>query len=200
MSSDENNQDIDNVLESDSKSEHDDILDINADTETMNNQLEKHMKNKHSQNISEDNKKIITIDKNALKTLIIEWLTLDDTIKVYKEKIKDITEEKKQFESQILDLMNELKQDVIITDKGNLTRNVTEKKGAITPELIKSTLSELLKCQETADVYTCTILDKRVIKESVALKRKDINDKPKVKKEKKDVFGKSKIKSKKEIQ
>ena len=197
MSSDENNQDIDNVLESDSKSEHDDILDINADTETMNNQLEKHMKNKHSQNISEDNKKIITIDKNALKTLIIEWLTLDDTIKVYKEKIKDITEEKKQFESQILDLMNELKQDVIITDKGNLTRNVTEKKGAITPELIKSTLSELLKCQETADVYTCTILDKRVIKESVALKRKDINDKPKVKKEKKDVFGKSKIKSKK---
>lgn len=198
MSSDENNQDIDNVLESDSKSEHDDILDINADTETMNNQLEKHMKNKHSQNISEDNKKIITIDKNALKTLIIEWLTLDDTIKVYKEKIKDITEEKKQFESQILDLMNELKQDVIITDKGNLTRNVTEKKGAITPELIKSTLSELLKCQETADVYTCTILDKRVIKESVALKRKDINDKPKVKKEKKDVFGKSKIKSKKE--
>jgi len=200
MSSDENNQDIDNVLESDSKSEHDDILDINADTETMNNQLEKHMKNKHSQNISEDNKKIITIDKNALKTLIIEWLTLDDTIKVYKEKIKDITEEKKQFESQILDLMNELKQDVIITDKGNLTRNVTEKKGAITPELIKSTLSELLKCQETADVYTCTILDKRVIKESVALKRKDINDKPKVKKEKKDVFGKSKIKSKKETQ
>jgi hypothetical protein len=200
MSSDENNQDIDNVLESDSKSEHDDILDINADTETMNNQLEKHMKNKHSQNISDDNKKIITIDKNVLKTLIIEWLTLDDTIKVYKEKIKDITEEKKQFETQILDLMNELKQDVIITDKGNLTRNVTEKKGAITPELIKSTLSELLKCSETADVYTCTILDKRVTKENVALKRKDINDKPKIKKEKKDVFGKSKIKSKKETQ
>ena len=129
-------------------------------------------------NIPEDSiERIINVDKNVLKTLIIEWLALDDQIKVYRDFIKDKTEEKKQYEEQILDLMKLLEQDVILTDKGNLTRNIKESKGALTPELIKNTLTDLLKCGSTAETYTNNIMDKRLKKEIISLKRKEIKEK-----------------------
>lgn len=121
--------------------------------------------------------KIIKIDKTVLKTLIIEWLALDDQIKVYRDFIKDKNEEKKQYEDQILDLMKVLDQEIILTDKGNITRNVKESKGQLTPELIKSTLTDLLKCGSTAELYTNNILDKRLKKEIISLKRKEIKEK-----------------------
>jgi len=199
--SDQHN-DIDDVLNSDSEdnktnktnktdnehpeSEDEAILDIDADTETMNDQIAKHMDKTNKANPKINNskdapKKVITINKEMLKTLIIEYLTLDDLIRSYKETIKDKTEEKKQFESQILELMGALKQDVILTDKGNLERSVKESKGPLTPELIKTTLTEILKCSETASTYTEAINDKRPTKELVALKRKNVGDTKKTK-------------------
>ena len=94
----------------------------------------------------EKGEKVINIDKNVLKTLIIEWLALDDQIKVYRDFIKDKTEEKKQYEEKILELMKILDQEIILTDKGNITKNIKESKGPLTPELIKNTLTDLLKC------------------------------------------------------
>jgi hypothetical protein len=186
-------ENIDNVLNSESNNNEsnaseseNDALDINADTETMNNQLDKHMAKQNKQNkqkqsdTNDENeapKKICQIDKNVLKTLIVEWLSLDDQIKSYNEVVKDLKEEKKQFESQILELMGTLKQEVILTDKGNLTRTVKESKEPLTPDLIKATLSEILKCTQTADTYTNQIMEKRKVKETVNLKRKDAEGK-----------------------
>lgn len=127
-------------------------------------------------------KRLIKIDKNVLKTLIIEWLALDEQIKTYKDSIKDMNEEKKQFETKILELMNTLKQDTILTDKGNIIKNVRESKTSLNPELIKTTLSDILKSPETAETYTNMILEKRQIKESVNLKRTDLNKKKVIKK------------------
>jgi hypothetical protein len=160
-----------------SNNNSDDILDIDADTETMNEQLNRQLNKKESSDRQEESKKVCIIDKNVLKTLIIEWLALDDEIKEYRNVIKDMTDEKKQYEDQILELMKALEQEIIITDKGNLTRNVKESKGPLTPELIKTTLSEILKCHQTAHAYTSQIMDKRQVKEKVNLKRKDINTK-----------------------
>lgn len=115
--------------------------------------------------------RVIEIDKDTLKTLIIEWLSLDDQIKAYNEVVKDKKEEKKQYESQILELMNALQQNTILTDKGNIERNVKESKGSITPELIKATLTDILKCSQTADTYTNHIMEKRISKENISLKR-----------------------------
>lgn len=164
--------DIDDVLNSDEN-----ILDINADTETMNKQLNNNLEKTNPETYT--NNKVIKIDKNILKTLIIEWLALDDQIKTYKEFIKDKTDEKKQYEEQILELMKVLNQEIILTDKGNITRNVKESKSPLTPELIKNTLTDLLKCSNTADTYTNNIMEKRTKKETISLKRKDIRDKKK---------------------
>jgi hypothetical protein len=145
--------------------------------------MDKQNKKKQSQSKLTDSdsepKKICQIDKNTLKTLIVEWLSLDDQIKSYNEVVKDLKDEKKQFESQILELMGALKQEVILTDKGNLTRTVKESKEPLTPDLIKSTLAEILKCNDTADTYTNQIMDKRKVKEVVNLKRKEIDGKGK---------------------
>jgi hypothetical protein len=179
-------KEIDDVLNSESNDDSDgSILDMDADTDTMNNQLSNRMKkqkkkNSNSNSIDEvdDEPKIICqIDKNTLKTLIIEWLSLDDQIKSYNDIIKDLKEEKKQFESQILDVMGALNQEIILTDKGNLTKTIKESKEALTPDLIKSTLTEILKCTETADTYTNQIMEKRKVKETINLKRKDVNAK-----------------------
>jgi len=163
--------DIDNVLNSDN-----DVLDINADTETMNNQLNNI---KNNPKTPTTNEKVIKIDKNLLKTLIIEWLALDDQIKTYKEYIKDKGDEKKQYEEQILELMKLLDQEIILTDKGNITRNIKESKSPLTPELIKNTLTDILKCATTADSYTNNIMEKRTKKEIITLKRKEITEKKK---------------------
>lgn len=135
--------------------------------------------NKNDEQINNSNEKVVVIDKQILKTLIIEWLALDDQIKVYKEFIKDKTDEKKQYEEQILNLMKVLNQEIILTDKGNITRNIKESKSPLTPELIKNTLTELIKCSSTADTYTNTILDKRTKKEIITLKRKEMTEKKK---------------------
>lgn len=158
-------------------------INIDDDTETMNNTI-------NAINTNTNSKKICIVDKSVLKTLILEWLALDDNIKSYRDTIKDMTEEKKQYESQILDLMNTLKQETILTDKGNITRNVKTSKGSLTPELIKTTLTDILKCSETADTYTNQILEKRVPKESINLKRQEIKVKNKVKQVKKNIFKK----------
>jgi hypothetical protein len=178
---------LNHQLNSENSSES--YLDINADTETMNKQLSKHMSKTNARlntgsnsNPNDDTPhKVIHIDKEILKTLIIEWLSLDDQIKSFRETIKDKTEEKKQYEDQLLDLMGALNQEIILTDKGNITRNVKESKGALTPELIKTTLTDILKCAETADTYTNHIMDKRLIKESVNLKRQTLDDNKKTK-------------------
>lgn len=177
------NQDIDDILNSEMSNHSDqnvsddenNHLNINDDTETMNNQISNRINNKSDLN-DDGPKRIIKIDKNQLKSLIIEWLALDDIGKALKDKMKEVADEKKQFESQILELMNALKQEVILTDRGNITRTVRESKGPITPELIKTTLTEILKCHETADTYTNHIMEKRIVKENVALKRKDVDD------------------------
>ena len=86
-------------------------------------------------------------------------------------------DEKNQYEKQILDLMNTLNQNKIVTDKGNIERNIKLTKTQLTPEIIKITLTDLLNCQSTADSYTNQILDRRQMKEIISLKRNKVNKK-----------------------
>jgi len=101
-------KEIDDILNSENNNDSDgSILDMDADTETMNNQLSNRMKKQNKKNSnsnsiedSDDGPKIICqIDKNTLKTLIIEWLSLDDQIKSYNDIIKDLKEEVRQLKS-----------------------------------------------------------------------------------------------------
>jgi len=151
---------------------------IDADTETLNNQLNK------NQPTGTDPGRLIKINKDVLKTLIIEWLALDDQIKSFRDAAKDKLTEKKQFESKIIELMNILQQEKIITNKCNIIKNSKEHKGPITSDLIKTTLTEILQNSETAETYTNQIINKRQIKETVTLKKECDSQQKKYKKQK----------------
>lgn len=145
-------------------------IDINTIKENINNNFQEDQSNIENSN-EEIPIKVYQVNKKTLKTFIIEWLSLDDQIKVYRDSIKELTDEKKQYENQILELMNIIKQDKILTDKGNIERNIKTIKSPLTTDLIKLTLTDILKCQQTADIYTNHILDKRTLKETINLKR-----------------------------
>lgn len=161
-----------------------------TDTKSKQKTTETETETKNNTDDSEVEKKVIYVDKALLKTLIIEWLALDDKIRSIKEIMKDKNEEKKQYETQILELMNVLNQEIILTDKGNIVKNKKESKGSLSPELVKMTLTEILKCEETAETYTNLILERRKGKEMVSLKRELNENKKKQKINKREEFKK----------
>jgi len=106
-----------------------------------------------------------------IKEIVIKWLKLDDTIKNLLINIKDLKDEKKQYEEYILSYMTQVKGDIINTSKGNLRRYVSQTKTSIKQEHILSTIQEMTSDEEKARNLTDLILKKREVKERIYLKR-----------------------------
>ena len=124
--------------------------------------------NSHSQSQSN------VVNENSfpeIKEIVIKWLKLDDTIKNLLINIKDLKDEKKQYEEYILSYMTQVKGDIINTSKGNLRRYVSQTKTSIKQEHILSTIQEMTSDEEKARNLTDLILKKREVKERIYLKR-----------------------------
>ena len=107
-----------------------------------------------------------------LKDMILNWMTLDDKIRELNEQLKELKDEKKQYENYIIDNLQDYDNTVIITTKGNITKSTKSSKGSITPEIIQETLTTLLKDNHTASFYVSKIHEKRPIKQLINLKIK----------------------------
>lgn len=151
------------------------IFDENNSSSSNDNSIERKSNSIKSNlfDLDNNNIKVIKINKDNLRTSIIEWLSLDEDIKHHRKIIKDLSDEKKQYENKILELMNNLNEETIKTDKCNIIKNKKQSKGILTQDIIKSTLTTLLKSEDIADEYTQILFEKRPIKEIVNLKRKD---------------------------
>ena len=136
---------------------------INVKTKKKNKKDDNHLKKTDITEINED-----------FKDMILSWLALDEKIKEINNELKEFKDEKKQFESYILEYMEKQKDDVIMTNKGAITRNIKESKSAITPEIIQETLTKILNNKDTAYVCTNEIMSRRTIKQSTNLKRQTI--------------------------
>ncbi len=150
---------------------NDDNIDDNLPKQTKGKKQTKEKKNKDDSNLKKTT--IEEIDED-FKDMIFSWVALDEKIKEINNDLKDIKDEKKQFENYILEYMEKQRDDVIMTNKGAITRNVKDSKSAITPEIIQETLSKILKDKDTAYVCTNEILSRRTIKQSSNLKRQKI--------------------------
>jgi len=168
----------DNLLDNSNIDPIESLNDTNKDLENdlinHNSNKNKSNKNKHKQDDPNLKKTDITDVSEDFKDMILTWLALDEKIKEINEELKEYKDEKKQFESYILEYMEKQKDDVIVTNKGAITRNVKESKSAITPEIIQETLTKILNNKDTAYVCTTEILSKRTIKQSTNLKRQVI--------------------------
>jgi hypothetical protein len=109
-------------------------------------------------------------DVNELKELIVNWLSLDEKIKVINEEVKDLKLEKNQYETYILEFMTNTKKEVIKTKDSVIKKNVYQSKGALKEELIMNSLTEILKDSVQAYEITQKIINSRPITEKVSLK------------------------------
>jgi F0F1-type ATP synthase membrane subunit b/b' len=106
-----------------------------------------------------------------LKEMIINWLSLDDKIKEISVTVKDLNNEKKQFESYILDYMTKLNKPTIDTTSGKLIKDEKKTKKALKEEIVTNALAEITGDKLKAAEFTKYIFDKRPEVDSIKLKR-----------------------------
>jgi hypothetical protein len=109
-----------------------------------------------------------------LKEMIINWLSLDDKVKEIGVTIKDLNNEKKQFESYILDYMTKLNKPIIDTSSGKLMKDEKKTKKALKEDLVAIALTEITGDKLKAAEFTKYIFDKRPEVDSIKLKRMKI--------------------------
>jgi len=106
-----------------------------------------------------------------LKEMIINWLALDDKVKEISATVKDLNNEKKQFESYILDYMTKLNKPAIDTTSGKLIKDEKKTKKALKEEIVTNALTEITGDKTKAAEFTKYIFDKRPEVENIKLKR-----------------------------
>ena len=118
-----------------------------------------------------------TIDD--LKEMIINWLALDDKVKELSATVKDINNEKKQFESYILEYMTKLNKPIIDTTSGKLVKDEKKTKKALKEDMVVGALTEITGDKHKAAEFTKIIFDKRPEVDNIKLKRMKLPGKEK---------------------
>lgn len=117
--------------------------------------------------MSEENE----IDEKKFKEIVIAWVALDDQLRKLSEKMRDIRNEKKQFEEYILEFMEKCEEDTVTLHNGLLKRNVAQAKGSLKEDIIQEAIKELTKDNDKAYEMTQFIMGKRPVNERISLKR-----------------------------
>ena len=108
---------------------------------------------------------------NEFKDLVVNWVSIDDSIREYNSKLKELKDEKKSYEQNILNYLEKIGENVIEISDGKLRRNVSKTKGALKHEIIQSALTDCVNDSEKAFQMTNYIMNKRPIVERINLKR-----------------------------
>ena len=119
---------------------------------------------------SEDNNTETSVT-NEFKDLVVNWVSIDDSIREVNSKLKELKEEKKSYEQNILTYLEKIGENVIEISDGKLRRNVSKTKGALKHEIIQSALTDCVNDSEKAFQMTNYIMNKRPVVERINLKR-----------------------------
>lgn len=109
--------------------------------------------------------------KKKFKKIVISWVELDDKIKLINAELKNIKDEKKQYEDFIISFMEKYNENMITLSNGSLKKNISQTKESIKEEMIQEAIQEYTKDLEEAYSITQKIIQKRQINEKVTLKR-----------------------------
>lgn len=103
--------------------------------------------------------------------VVKNWVKIDDDIRKKNQEIKELKDERKEFETFILEYMDKINESVINISDGKLRRNKSASKGALKQESIQNALLDITQDSSKAMQMTKYIMDKRPITERVNLKR-----------------------------
>lgn len=109
--------------------------------------------------------------EKKFKDMVIQWVKLDDKIRLISNEIKDLKNEKKQYEEYILAVMEKLEEDTVNLSNGQLKRNISQTKGSLKEDIIQEAIQELTKDPDKAYEMTQFIIQKRPANEKISLKR-----------------------------
>ena len=103
--------------------------------------------------------------------VVKNWVRIDDEIREYTNKIKNLKNDKKEFEEFILDFMDKINENVISITGGKLRKNKSQTKTPLKEESIKNSLYNITKNNEKSVQMTKYIMENRPSVERVNLKR-----------------------------
>ena len=103
--------------------------------------------------------------------VVKNWVKLDDEIRNYNDKIKDLKNERKEYEEYILEYMDKINENVINITGGKIRKNKSNTKAPLKEESIKTALYEITKDNEKSAQMTKYIMENRPSVERVNLKR-----------------------------
>ena len=117
--------------------------------------------------------------------IVKNWVKIDDEIRQKNNEIKELKDEKKEYETFILEFMQNNNENVINISDGKLRVNKSTTKSGLKQENIQSSLFDLTRDPNKALQMTKYILDNRPISERVNLKR--TKNRPSKKKQNKNI-------------
>jgi hypothetical protein len=114
--------------------------------------------------------KIKNTDLQEFKAGVRSWVDIDDKIKTLQRKMKELRDEKKPYEDQIMTFMEKHCKNTIQFSTGKLKLNKSESKTPLKMDYIKNVLSQHLHNSEKVGEVSKT-LENRPIIEKIKLRR-----------------------------
>ena len=121
--------------------------------------------------MSDNNPEIQNKVDDSFKKNVKKWLAIDDEIRNIRARTKELTNEKKDFEDNILKHLEVVKEKEFLVPGGKLRKNVYKTKAPLTKESIQKALTDIIKDKTQATSMTDHIIKSRPIVERTNLKR-----------------------------
>jgi len=145
----------------------------NVTKSSKKNSEEEEVVDTSNQNITQE--QALNKSKNEAKTeyeeMVKSWLETEDKINALNKSLKDLRDEKKQFENFIIDYMEENDNVEVTIPEGRVRKNVLKSKGVFNEKVIMSGLADITKYDMKVKEITKVIAQKRETKEKKFLKK-----------------------------
>ena len=109
--------------------------------------------------------------KKTFRNNVLQWVEIDDNIRILRNKIKEFSNDKKLFEESILTYLLQVEEESVVIKDGKLSKNVTKAKAPLKKDTIQKALVELIGDANKATTMTEHIINSRTTIERVNLKR-----------------------------
>jgi len=81
----------------------------------------------------------------AFRDNVLRWVEIDDDIRSIRAKVKELNDEKKQFEEQIISYLNKVDEESIIIKDGKLSKTVSKSQAPLKKETIQKSVKKPIK-------------------------------------------------------
>ena len=108
---------------------------------------------------------------NGFKNNVLKWINIDDNIREHRKAVKELNQQKKEFEESIIKYLTQVDEDSIQIKDGFLKKSVTKSKEPLKKENIHTALVEITGDANKAIMLTEHILKSRKETEKISLRR-----------------------------